>query len=121
MNKKINKLFIYFFVLFFNINVFAMNKFNVLDECASLIGTELQGYLNYIYTGLRIATPILIVVLVSMDMVKAVAAGDEKEMKKAQSDAFKRIIIGVVIMFIPTILNLIFEFVPRISGTCGIG
>lgn len=41
------------------------------------------------WTALRVVTPVLLVVLITKDMVQAVMAGEEKQIKEAQSNAVK--------------------------------
>lgn len=68
---------------------------------------------NYIDTGLqyiRILVPILIILLGTLDFGKAVLAGKEDEMKKAQSTFIKRLIAGVIVFFIPLLVDLIMDF-----------
>ena len=60
-----------------------------------------------------------------VDFGKAVLAQDEQNMKKAQSTFMKRLIIGVIIFFVPTIINLLLHLAnyawPSITGqSCNI-
>lgn len=122
MKKKIILLFMFISLLFVcNINVFAIDsKFLLLEEC-SAISPSLEKLLNYVYTAIKVSVPIIVLVLTVLDLVKAVASSDEKDMQKALKTTVKRVIIGIAIFFIPTFLNLLLELIPRINGTCGIG
>ena len=93
--------------------------FLVLDGC-SVLSPGQQEALQYVWTAIRVVTPILLVVLITKDMVQAVMAGEEKQMKEAQSNAIKRIVIGIIIMFVPTIVNLILDLMGKGLDTCGI-
>ncbi len=84
-------------------------------------GDRLYDLVQYILDIIMIAVPILVVVLVTVDFVRAVVAGKEEDMKKAQGTAIKRIVIGVVIFFIPVLVNVILKIIGITSGTCGIG
>lgn len=94
---------------------------NILDVDCSILGDELQEILNEIFLIIRICVPIICVVLIAIDILGAVTSGDEKNMKDAQSKAVKRLIIGVVIFFIPSVVNLILQWAGFALGTCGIG
>ncbi len=98
---------------------------NILAETSqsdcSILGDDLQDILNEVFTAIKVCVPILCVVLISIDMLSAVTSGDEKNMKDAQNKAIKRIIIGIVIFFIPTLVNLLLKWIGLASGTCGIG
>ena len=60
---------------------------------------------------LKIAIPILIIVLGSIDFGKAVISSDDKAIKKSGSALFKRVFAGIIIFFIPTIIKLAFNMV----------
>ena len=76
-------------------------------DCVSTLGSRVYENLRWVYSAIRIATPILVLVLCAKDILTAVTAGKEDEMKKAQAAMIKRIIIGVVIFFVPTIVDLL--------------
>ena len=59
----------------------------------------------------KIVIPIIIVLLAIMDLGKAVMAGEEKEIKEAQKMLIKRIIYGVVIFFVVTVVQGVFGLV----------
>lgn len=99
---------------------FIANNINILDECTSVLGTEFYNILQEIFTIIKIAVPVLVLVLCSVDMSKAVIAQDEKAVKEALSSSIKRLIIGVVVFFIPIIINLLLKYAGLVSGTCGI-
>ena len=93
--------------------------------CPELIGSEMQKLLKNVVNVLRIMIPIILNVFGVIDFVKAIFANDEDKMKKAQSIFIKRLIIGVVIYLIPTVLKLILTVAhniwPVIDNTlCGI-
>lgn len=98
---------------------FIINNINILDDC-SILGTEFNNILQEIFTIIKIAVPILVIVLCSVDIARAVTAQDDKAVKEALSSSIKRIIIGVVVFFVPTLINVLLEFAGNISGTCGI-
>lgn len=60
---------------------------------------------------IMIAAPILLLVLGTVDFMKAVAASDEKAMKKAMSDFIKRLLICVIILILPVLINMIMGWV----------
>ncbi len=93
--------------------------------CPELIGSDMQKLLKNVVNVLRIMIPIILNVFGVIDFVKAIFANDEDKMKKAQSIFIKRLIIGVVIYLIPTVLKLILTVAhniwPVIDNTlCGI-
>lgn len=52
--------------------------------------------------------PIVLVVLLTLDLARAVVAGDENRMKEAQNHAIKRILYSVIIIVVPIVVNAVF-------------
>ena len=61
----------------------------------------------------KIVIPLIIVLLAILDLGKAVMAGDDKEIKEAQKMLIKRIIYGVVIFFVVTLVQGVFSLVSN--------
>lgn len=62
---------------------------------------------------IKIVIPIIIVLLAMFDLGKAVMAGEEKEIQAAQKMLIKRLVYGVVIFFVVTIVQIIFSLVGK--------
>ena len=92
--------------------------FTLLSFCES--SAEIWQLVGKIINIIKIVIPIIIVILAMLDLGKAVMAGEEKQIKEAQSRAVKRIIVGIIIMFVPTIVNLILDLMGKGLDTCGI-
>ena len=69
--------------------------------------------LKFILNVVRILVPIALIVLGSIDIGKAVIAGDEKKIKEAQKPFVKRIVAAVIVFLIPWIVDIIMS----IAGT----
>lgn len=76
---------------------------------------------GYLITALKILIPVIIIVMGSLDLGKAVVANSEDEMKKATQVLIKRIIAGIVIFFIPTIINLVLKLASNYVGVVSSG
>lgn len=76
-----------------------------------LIPSKIIEYIDEVMSYIRIAVPILLGGLIVFDFASAMFAGNEDKMKKAQGKAIKRIIIAIVIFFVPTLINLVFNIV----------
>ena len=70
---------------------------------------SIREIFNEIMLYPRIGVPILIILLGIIDFAKAVMASKEDEMKASQNKFVKRLIIGIAIFFIPTLVNLIMD------------
>lgn len=60
---------------------------------------------------LQIIIPVALILWGTIDMGKAVIAGDEKKIKEAQKPFIKRLISAVIVFLIPFILNLVINTV----------
>lgn len=60
--------------------------------------------------------PIILILFGTIDLGKAVMAGKEDEMKKAQSTLIKRVVYAVVIFFIVTIVTFAMNLVSSAQG-----
>ena len=73
-------------------------------------------FIGYFLFALKIVVPLLIIVLGIVDFAKAIASSDDKAISGAAMGLFKRLIIGVVIFFIPTIVDVVFGFISNFTG-----
>lgn len=60
---------------------------------------------------IRIVIPLIIIVLGMLDLGKIVLSGDSKAMKESQRMFIKRLIYGLAIFFVTTIVKLVFSLV----------
>ena len=80
-----------------------------LDSCA-----DLQPVINFLKAILGIiqwGIPILLIVMGSIDLGKAVMASDDKEIKGATSKLIKRAIAAVAVFFVPLLVNMLISMV----------
>jgi len=73
---------------------------------------SIVAMLKLIYNILRIAIPIALLIFGTIDLGKAVMAGDEKEIKSATSLLIKRVIAAVAVF-------LLFTIVYTVTGWVG--
>lgn len=87
-----------------------MNFFNILadtDLCTSEAGYRLFGIAGYALNIIQIAVPIILIIMGTIDLVRALVAQKNDQMKKAQSVLMKRLIIGVIIFFVPMAIKFV--------------
>lgn len=75
------------------------------------------GFLGNIIMILKIAIPVIIILLGTIDLGKAVMAGEDKKIKEAQKMLLMRLIYGVAIFFVTTIVQVVFGLVAGAEGT----
>lgn len=101
-------------------NFYILNSiFKFSDNC-DVLGKDFVDLMNEAWGIIMIVIPILLVILIILDMVKAISANDEKMVNDAKSKAIKRVVVGVLIYFLPMIVNLILKMAGIATGTCGI-
>lgn len=97
--------------------------FNILDvsceatkQCSCLIMPALSLIKQFINI-VKIAIPIILIVMGMIDLAKAMMSADDGAMKKAQGSFVKKLIAGVCVFLVPTILNFVLSVVA--TGTKG--
>ena len=68
-------------------------------------------FLGRIFTILKILIPIIIIGFGAFDLSKAVVASKDDENKKSIRSLAMRALAGIIIFFVPTIVNLVFTLV----------
>ena len=118
--KKYNYILVLILTLFTGINSVLAADIN----CAELFGSKsdpssIRYMVNEILLYPKIIVPILIIVLGMLDFAKAAIASKQDEMKKAQSDFVKRVIAGVVVFFVPVIIDILMGFADIVWAGLG--
>ena len=78
----------------------------LLDFCSETI--EIWRLVGKILNVFRIVIPLLVIIYGMIDLGKAVVASDDKEIKKAAKQLLIRIIAGICIFFVPTVVGFAF-------------
>lgn len=83
----------------------------ILNMCTdiSVLGAIL--FIKKLVRIISIIVPVLLVLFITVDLVKGIISNDENNMKKSQSLAIKRLIIGLIVFFIPMIVDTTFELI----------
>ena len=98
-----------------------------ISSCEDLF-KDADDLLSLVKSGItivKIAVPLILIVMGTMDFAQAIFASSEDGIKKAQSKFTKRVIIAVVIFLIPSILKVLLSIAhsiwPIVDATlCGI-
>ena len=80
---------------------------------ASDIPMQVPQIISFIVNFLKIATPIILIIIGMISLFKSMAAGKEDEMKKAQSALIKKIIAAVLVFFVVAIVQFIISLVAE--------
>ena len=88
-----------------------------MDACSDL--EPLIKFLKSVLSIIQWGVPILLILMGSIDLGKAVLASDDKEIKGATSKLIKRAIAAVAIFFIPMIVNMLVGMVASAGAEEG--
>lgn len=97
------------------------------NSCDSILGSVNNHdapayYLNFAFNILKYIAIIALFVLTVLDFAKAVASSDNDALKKALQKTIKRLVICIVIFFLPRLINFILGLLGIVDDpTCGIG
>lgn len=96
------------------------------DDCESYLGDpEKAGtpayYLDFIFDLIKYAAIVILLILSIFEFIKATASSNQDAMKKALQITLKRLLIAVIIFFVPSIIMFLLElFGIAGASTCGI-
>lgn len=103
--------------------------FMILTKAATTTGADrfceaasgLFSLLGIAVTVIKIAIPIILIIMGMLDMGKAVTSGKDDEIKKQVIVFLKRAIAAVLVFFVPSIVGLIMQMVNEATSqdTCG--
>ncbi len=94
-----------------------MELMQILDFCAET--KNIWILIGKIVRIVLIVIPIIIVLLGTFDLGKAVMAGEDKEIKEAQKMFIKRLVYGVIIFFIPYLVAGVYSLFDGMSTEGG--
>ena len=84
-----------------------------VTQICSKINTDLARFIHNIIVLIKIAVPVILVIFGMLDLGKSVIASKEDEIKKGQRTFIKRIIGGVVVFLMITIIQLTMSIIDK--------
>ena len=107
------------------IKIVDVNELITITSCEDLLNDDLRGYLKSFLKIIKVLVPIILIVLGILDFAVAIFSGKEDDMKKHANKFVKRLIIAIVIFFIPSLLQLLLTIASNIwnnidPSLCGI-
>ena len=85
------------------------------DFCQNSNVLKVFKVFGYIIFVAKILIPLLLIIFGSVDFAKAIISSDDKMIKDAGMSLAKRFIAGIIVFFIPTILNFLLSLVYNID------
>lgn len=80
-------------------------------SCEHLLDEDLKKVINLVMDIVRIAVPVLLLVLTAVDFGQVVISQDQDAMKKAISKVIKRAIAAVALFFIPLLVKVMINWI----------
>lgn len=117
--KRNNKKYIFFIITLFLAFFLFCPITEALDYnsiCSEDGVKKAARIIGYVVQVLRWIVPFIIIVLGMVDFGKAVLSNDEKAVNKATGALIKRLIAGVIVFFIPTIIMAILNVIKVTNG-----
>lgn len=87
-------------------------------DCDGILAGRTGEFLKNTLNFIKFLVPIIIIGFTIIDFIKAIASQDDKEIKKASDKLIKRVIIGIVIFLLPSLLEYALKIADIPYGTC---
>lgn len=87
------------------------------EICENVRVLNTLKFVGIILFVIKIFVPVLIIILGSVDFAKAMVEGKNDEIQKKIPILVKRVITGIVVFFIPSIINFLFSVIDTYSET----
>lgn len=78
-----------------------------IDCTSSSTLVQVIALVRFVLNIICIAVPIIMILMGTLDLFKAVTAGKEEDIKKKQKALITRVIAGVLVFLVPTIVMLV--------------
>ncbi len=92
-------------------SILGCDNFLTKGEHELLIDAKIADTVHIIFLVIQIVVPVVLVVFGMIDLIKAVIAGKEDEIKKNQMTFVKRLIAAAIVFFVFVIVKLLISFV----------
>jgi len=92
---------------------------NYENICSENSVKKVFKIIGIVFLILKILIPFILIVLGMVDLCKAIIDNDEKSLSKSLSTFVKRIIAGIIIFFVPTIILALFNLTELNSSIKG--
>lgn len=93
--------------------------------CSGILGDNngipkiIGDLVHYVYIGIKIVVPILLILFGMIDLGKAITAKKEDDIKKYQGSCVKRLITGVLVFVVIYVVEFLLGFVEPKEGVSG--
>ncbi len=93
-------------------------QIGAIDSCGGLLPI-VRVIRKGVFPLVQLFIPIVLIVLGTIDLGKAVIASDDKEVKAAQGRLIKRFIYAALIFFVTTLVSVLMDLVSKGGNDAG--
>lgn len=105
--KKEVKIILIVIIILLVVNTDLVFAESIFDNICSAKGVKKAlKFVGYLLLSVKILIPLIIIVMGTVDLTKAITSSKEDEIKTATNKLFKKLIAGIIIFFIPTLLSI---------------
>lgn len=90
------------------------------DSTKCGIGTSIISMVYNVLKWVKYILPALVIILTMLDFIKAIAAQNDDDMKKAQGKFVKRLIVAALLFLLPLIINFVLQTFGFYDQNCDI-
>ena len=81
--------------------------------CSTTAMSNVLYLIGVVVAVIRVAVPIILIVLGMVDLVKALTSQDDKQVKAATTLLVKRVVIAIAVFLVPTIVGLVMSIISQ--------
>ena len=93
-------------------------QIGAIDSCGGLLPI-VRVIRKGVFPLVQLFIPIILIILGTIDLGKAVIASDDKEVKAAQGRLIKRFIYAALIFFVTTLVSVLMDLVSKGGDDAG--
>lgn len=93
-------------------------QIGAIDSCGGLLPI-VRVIRKGVFPLVQLFIPIILIILGTIDLGKAVIASDDKEVKAAQGRLIKRFIYAALIFFVTTLVSVLMDLVSKGGNDAG--
>lgn len=123
MKRNLKYIFIFAFLFSVGCNQVLAEGFSskgVVTACGFDMPDRIPPFTSGIYNLIKIAVPIILIIMGMVDFLSAVMASEEKKMKDSQKKFITRLIAAVIIFFIMAIVQFVFREIVKTGDEAGV-
>ena len=92
-----------------------LDLFQIMDDVCGGLKPIVQFIKHGVFPVIQIGIPILLILMGTIDLGKAVISNDDKEIKGATGKLVKRAIMAIAVFFVVTLVRVVFGWLSNVD------